>query len=118
MPTAPNRPTVRSLTEALNLGPPPPGNLAVPVFAHGTMEAELYTPQGHDPPDAPHSATRSMSSRAAGAGSSTATAATPSPPAPSSSSPPAPSTASRTSPPTSAVWVVFYGPQGGEPATG
>jgi hypothetical protein len=38
-----------SLADALALGPPPAGNLAVPVFAHGTLEAELYTPAGHDP---------------------------------------------------------------------
>lgn len=43
--------TVRQvdLAEALEKGPPPPGNLAVPIFAHGTMAAELYTPRGHDP---------------------------------------------------------------------
>ncbi|HWB03803.1 MAG TPA: cupin domain-containing protein [Verrucomicrobiales bacterium] len=38
-----------SLAEALKKGPPPPGNLAVPVFSHGTLAVELYTPQGHDP---------------------------------------------------------------------
>lgn len=27
-----------SLAEALVKGPPPPGNLAVPVFAHGSLE--------------------------------------------------------------------------------
>ena len=37
-----------SLAEALTKGPPPPGNLAVPVFAHGSLVAEFYTPQGHD----------------------------------------------------------------------
>lgn len=37
-----------SLAEALELGPPLPGNLAVSVFAHGTLEAELYTPVGED----------------------------------------------------------------------
>jgi mannose-6-phosphate isomerase-like protein (cupin superfamily) len=41
------------LAEALEKGPPPPGNLAVPVFAHGTLEAELYTPRGNDP-QTPH----------------------------------------------------------------
>jgi gentisate 1,2-dioxygenase len=30
------------------MGPPPAGNLAVPVFAHGTLEAELYTPERAD----------------------------------------------------------------------
>jgi hypothetical protein len=38
------------LAEALELtlGPPPPGNLAVPVFRRGTVEVELYTPAGAD----------------------------------------------------------------------
>jgi Cupin domain len=39
---------VVSLDDALRLGPPPPGNLAVPVFAHGTLEVELYAPVGED----------------------------------------------------------------------
>jgi mannose-6-phosphate isomerase-like protein (cupin superfamily) len=38
-----------SLAEALAKGPPPEGNLAVPIFAHGSLEVELYTPKGHDP---------------------------------------------------------------------
>ncbi|HEX4413614.1 MAG TPA: cupin domain-containing protein [Lacipirellulaceae bacterium] len=42
-----------SLAEALSNGPPPPGNLAVPIYAHGSLEVELYTPQGHDPQE-PH----------------------------------------------------------------
>ncbi len=37
------------LTEALAKGPPPPGNLAIPVFSHGTLAVELYQPVGHDP---------------------------------------------------------------------
>lgn len=37
-----------SLTEALAYGPPPPGNLATPVFAHGTLEVEIYAPIGVD----------------------------------------------------------------------
>jgi mannose-6-phosphate isomerase-like protein (cupin superfamily) len=43
------RTAVVSLAQALTQGPPPPGNLAVPVFAHGTLAAELYTPAGTDP---------------------------------------------------------------------
>src|SRR5207244_8666266 len=35
--------------EALSKGPPPPGNLAVPIFSRGSLEVELYTPQGNDP---------------------------------------------------------------------
>ena len=38
-----------SLASALVKGKPPPGNLAVPVFTHGSLEAELYSPNGHDP---------------------------------------------------------------------
>jgi mannose-6-phosphate isomerase-like protein (cupin superfamily) len=38
-----------SLAEALANGPPPEDNLAVPIFAHGSLEVELYTPKGHDP---------------------------------------------------------------------
>jgi len=34
--------------EALALGPPPPENLAVPVFTHGTLAVELYCPVGED----------------------------------------------------------------------
>jgi mannose-6-phosphate isomerase-like protein (cupin superfamily) len=37
------------LAEALAKDPPPPGNLAVPIFAHGSLIVELYTPVGHDP---------------------------------------------------------------------
>lgn len=35
--------------EALRAGPPPQGNLAVPIFSHGSLVVEMYTPQGHDP---------------------------------------------------------------------
>lgn len=41
------------LAEALRQGPLPPRNLAVPVFSHGSLAAELYTPKGHDP-QTPH----------------------------------------------------------------
>jgi mannose-6-phosphate isomerase-like protein (cupin superfamily) len=37
------------LATALKEGPPPAGNLAVPIFAHGTLAVELYTPKGDDP---------------------------------------------------------------------
>ncbi len=37
-----------SLAAALEKGAPPPGNLAVPVFAHGSLVVELYSPQGRD----------------------------------------------------------------------
>jgi len=38
-----------SLAEALAKGPPPPGNLAVPIFSHGSLVVEFYTPVGKDP---------------------------------------------------------------------
>jgi mannose-6-phosphate isomerase-like protein (cupin superfamily) len=38
-----------SFAEALSKGPPPAGNLAVPIFARGSVELELYAPNGHDP---------------------------------------------------------------------
>lgn len=37
-----------SLRAALSMGPPPPPNLAVPVFQHGSLQAEIYTPVGAD----------------------------------------------------------------------
>ena len=46
--------THSSLKEASNYGSPPEGNLAVPIFSHGSMEAELYTPLQIDP-QTPHS---------------------------------------------------------------
>ena len=43
-----------SLADALAKGPPPAGNLAVPIFSHGSLVVELYTPVGQDP-QKPHS---------------------------------------------------------------
>ena len=48
------RATHVSLSAALAKGPPPSGNLATPAFAHGTLEVEIYAPQGIDP-QKPHS---------------------------------------------------------------
>jgi mannose-6-phosphate isomerase-like protein (cupin superfamily) len=42
------------LDEALSKGPPPPGALALPIFSHGSLAVELYTPVEHDP-QTPHS---------------------------------------------------------------
>ena len=42
------------LAEALTKGSPPPGNLAVPIFSHGSLVVEIYTPVGDDP-QKPHS---------------------------------------------------------------
>jgi hypothetical protein len=39
---------VVTLETALGAGDPPPGNLAVPIFAHGSLEAEFYMPRGID----------------------------------------------------------------------
>ena len=36
------------LAQIPQLGPPPPGNLAVPVFQHGSLEVEWYSPAGED----------------------------------------------------------------------
>ena len=43
-----NKATAVSLAAALAKGEPPPGNLAVPIFAHGSLEAEIYAPRGVD----------------------------------------------------------------------
>ena len=40
--------SVISLAEALAQGPPPAGNLAIPVFSRGSLVVELYTPVDHD----------------------------------------------------------------------
>lgn len=38
-----------SLAEGLSNGPPPAGKLAVPIFAHGSLDVLLYEPRGRDP---------------------------------------------------------------------
>src|SRR5437867_2539608 len=51
----PSAPIVHvSLADALAKGPPPPGNLAVPIFSHGSLEVELYSPIRQDQ-QKPHS---------------------------------------------------------------
>jgi hypothetical protein len=102
-----------SLSEALAKGPPPAGNLAVPVFAHGTLEVELYAPQGHDP-QKPHARDEvyvvargtgvffdGSARHAVGAGAFLFVAAG------------QPHRFEDFSP-DFAVWVFFYGPEGGE----
>jgi mannose-6-phosphate isomerase-like protein (cupin superfamily) len=42
-----------TLDEALRHGPPPLGNLATPIFRHGSLDVEMYTPVGIDP-QTPH----------------------------------------------------------------
>ena len=42
-----------SLATALAAGEPPSGHLAVPIFAHGSLQVEFYAPKGHDP-QTPH----------------------------------------------------------------
>ena len=39
---------VVTFEEALRRGAPPPGNLAVPIFDHGSLAVEMYTPVGAD----------------------------------------------------------------------
>jgi len=43
-----------SFADALSQGPPPAGNLAVPIFSRGSLAVELYSPAGQDP-QRPHS---------------------------------------------------------------
>ena len=38
-----------NLSDAISKGLPTPGNLAVPIFAHGTLEVEMCTPAVTDP---------------------------------------------------------------------
>lgn len=42
-----------SLQQAMAAGPAPSGNLAIPIYRHGSMEAELYRPEEVDP-QTPH----------------------------------------------------------------
>jgi hypothetical protein len=42
-----------NLSDALSMGPPPAGNLAVPIFAHGSLAVEMCRPEGTDP-QTPH----------------------------------------------------------------
>ncbi|MCW8846868.1 MAG: cupin domain-containing protein [Gammaproteobacteria bacterium] len=44
----PSRSAHVSFQDALSKGEAPEGELAVPIFSHGTLEVELYTPVGHD----------------------------------------------------------------------
>src|SRR5436190_19961793 len=102
-----------SLAAALTKGPPPPGNLAVPIFAHGSLVVELYTPQGHDS-QKPHARDEiyfvargrgffcdGTSRRSVEAGSFMFVAA-------------GESHRFESFSPDFAVWVAFYGPEGGE----
>ena len=45
--------THSTIDSAIDMGPAPDGNLAIPVFNHGSMELELYVP-GKTDPQAPH----------------------------------------------------------------
>lgn len=105
-----------SLVEALGKGPPPPGNLAVPLFSHGSLALEFYTPPGQDPQE-PHTRDEiyfvacgkgwfvdGENRRAIEAGSFIFVPAG------------RPHRFEDFSP-EFAAWVVFYGPEGGEAAT-
>ena len=39
--------------DAVAKGPPPPGNLAIPIFSRGSITVEIYTPKDRDP-QTPH----------------------------------------------------------------
>lgn len=43
-----SRSHLTSLERAISLGPPPPGALSIPVFRHGSLDVRLYAPQGAD----------------------------------------------------------------------
>jgi mannose-6-phosphate isomerase-like protein (cupin superfamily) len=45
---SPTRTAHISFADALAQGPPPPGNLAVPIFSRGSIDVELYTPVDRD----------------------------------------------------------------------
>jgi mannose-6-phosphate isomerase-like protein (cupin superfamily) len=45
---APDKALHFSFAEALLKGPAPTGALAVPVFAHGSLQVKIYTPSGSD----------------------------------------------------------------------
>ncbi|MCA9517918.1 MAG: NAD(P)H-dependent oxidoreductase [Myxococcales bacterium] len=99
--------------DALAMGPPPPGNHAVPVFGHGSLVVEMYAPRDRDL-QTPHARdelyviARGTSlfvepggSREVGAGTFLFVPAG------------RPHRFSRMSP-DFATWVCFYGPDGGE----
>lgn len=98
---------------ALKLGPPPPGRLAIPVFAHGTLDVRLYAPRGDDV-QTPHTrdeayvVARGHARFVDGAGST--------PVAPGSFVFVPAGRAHRFEDLSAdfAVWVLFYGPEGGE----
>lgn len=48
IPTPSGRAVHVDLAGALARGEPPEGNLAVPIFAHGSLAAEMYSPRGED----------------------------------------------------------------------
>jgi len=45
----PVRSALLNLAQALQKGSPPAGNLAVPIFTHGSLEVECYAPKVRDP---------------------------------------------------------------------
>jgi mannose-6-phosphate isomerase-like protein (cupin superfamily) len=103
-----------SLTQGLSKGPPPAGNLALPIFSHGSVTVELYSPKGEDL-QKPHSQDE-LYFVARGTGSFYDGARQHSIQAGSFLFVPA-GQVHRFEAFSSdfAVWVVFYGPQGGEP---
>jgi hypothetical protein len=54
MPNASVRSASVSLAEALSKGPPVGGNLAVSIFAHGSLERSILTPSTHEGQSVPN----------------------------------------------------------------
>jgi mannose-6-phosphate isomerase-like protein (cupin superfamily) len=104
-----------SLAAALAKGPPPAGNLAVPVFEHGSLVAEIYSPRGADP-QKPH--TRDEVYVVAAGTATFFDGAARVPVAPGSFLFVAAHQVHRFEALSAdfAVWVFFYGPEGGERA--
>ncbi len=103
------------LDEALALGPPPDGELATLVFEHGSLEVEFYAPPGRDE-QTPHSRDEiyvgargtatffdGVDRRPFSAGTVAFVAA-------------GETHRFEDLSDDFAVWVMFYGPEGGEPA--
>lgn len=102
-----------SVADALRKGPPPAGNLAIPIFDHGSLVAELYAPRHHDP-QTPHTRDEIY---VVAKGAAVLVTGTERRPAPTGTflfvAAGHPHHFEEISP-DFAVWVMFYGPEGGE----
>lgn len=102
------------LATALALGPPPPGRLSIPVLGHGTLEVRLYAPHDVDA-QVPHA--RDEAYVVARGRATFVDAAGRIPVGPGSLVFVPAGRAHRFEEIADgfAVWVLFYGPEGGEP---